>query len=174
MRALIRALVAIAGVLLLWFAGCVWWTLFRPLPSDAKLERLFREHRAELDRLAAMAIDDTQLVGAGSYGVYVRDTSRFNRRLTEEELHSTGRIELLRLLDRAGLPAVSRPRDGVALWFVVVANAGGRRKGIVYSELPLEPIVSSLDSLQRLRSSTWQSAYVPLTPRWFLFLQPRD
>jgi hypothetical protein len=166
--------------MLLSIAGWLWWNLFRPLPSDAQLQRLFQEHRAELDRLAAMALADTQLVGAGhdwmlmSFGVYVLDTPRFNRRLSDDEVRSSRRIELRRLLDRAGLPSVSRSGKGDAVWFVVMSHAGGARKGIVYSERPLKPAVSSLDSLERVRSPSGQAGYVTLAPRWSLFLEPTD
>ena len=153
--------------------GLLWWILFRPLPSDAQLQGLFRDHRAELDQLAAVALADTQLVGAWRFGVYVRDTPRFNRLLMEWEVRSSGRLELRRLLDRAGLPSISRSERGDALRFVVVSRAGGARKGIIYSERPLRPAVSSLDGLER-RSANGESAYVPLAPHWFLFLEPTD
>ena len=180
MRWTIRALLAVAGVMLLSIVGWLWWSLFRPLPSDAQLHRLFRDHRAELDPLAAMALADTQLVGAGhdwrlrGFGVYVRDTPRFNRRLTDREVRATGRIELCRLLNRAGLPAISRSGTGDALRFVVMSHPGGARKGIAYSERPLAPAVASLDSLERRSSALGESGYVILAPRWFLFLEPND
>ncbi len=175
----IRALVAIGGIMLLVVVGWLWWNRFRPLPSDALLRRRFHDHRGELDRLAAMARADSQLVGAGHdwmlmrFSVFVRDTPRFNRMLTDEEARATGRLELRRLLDRVGMPSISRSAEGNAIWFVVMSH-GGARKGIVFSEKPLAPTRSSLDGLEQVRSAYVTPGYVPLAPRWFLFLEPSD
>lgn len=173
------ALVAIAGTLLLVTVGWMGWSLSRPLPSDAVLRSRFHDHRAELDRLAAIAQADTHLVGAGHdpwlmrFTVYVHDTPAFDRMLSDHEVRATGRAELLRLLDRAGLPSVGRSRDGGTVWFAV-RSRWGVRKGIVFSERPLSPTRPSLDGLERDLASGVPPAYVVLAPRWYVFLMPRD
>lgn len=173
----IGAFVAFSGVALLGLVGGLWWNLLRPLPPDAELERRFREHREELDTLVAMAVADTQLVGVGHdpllmrFVVFVHDSPRFNRMLSDGEVRATGRSEYRRRMGRAGVPALSRARGGDAVWFVVRSRIGVR-KGYVYSEKPLAPLRSSLDGLER--ASAGSSGYVALAPRWFLFLEPSD
>ena len=134
--------------------------------SDAALRKRFGEHRAAFDSLATMAVADTQLVGLGPNTVFVRDTATQNRRLTDEEVRASGRSRLVALLQRIGLPGLSRERDGGAIWFVVVTH-DGTRKGYVYSREPREPALGSLDDAP-------QYGYVALAPGWFLFLQPAD
>jgi len=134
--------------------------------SDAALRQRFSAHRAAFDSLATMAVADTQLVGLTPNTMFVRDTPTRNRRLTDEEVRTSGRSRLGLLLQRAGLPALSRERDGEAIWFVVVTR-DGTRKGYVYSRTPREPVLGSLDDAP-------QYGYVALAPGWFLFLQPAD
>jgi hypothetical protein len=175
----IGALVAVGGILLLVGAGRLWWHYFRPLPSDALLRERFHDHRAQLDQLAAMARADTQLVGASHdpmlmrFTVFVRDTPSSRRLLTDGEARATGRTELGRFLDRAGLPAISRSADGNTVWFVA-ASSTEARKGFVFSLNPLAPVRSSLDGLDRGGPGYALSGYVPLAPRWFMFLEPSD
>lgn len=168
-RGRIRTWGSLAGVAILIVVGSLSCGRSLPLPSDAELTTRFREHRSEFDSLAAMALADTQLVGLGTLGrfeVFVRDTSPYNRRLTDDEVRATGRSEFRRLIDRAGVPSLSRSAEGDRVWFVVVSN-GGTRKGLMYSQRPMEPLLTSLDG----RDS---SGYVPLAPRWFLFVEPSD
>jgi hypothetical protein len=70
------------------------------------------------------------------------------------------------LLQSAGLSALSRDRNGGAIWFVV-ASRDGARKGYVYSRDPREPLLGSLDDSP-------QYGYEALAPGWFLFLQPAN
>jgi hypothetical protein len=188
---------ALAGALFaVAITGMLWWGSARPLPSDADLRKGFQVHRAEFDSLAAMALADTLLVGAGIWpgaSIYVRDTPLHDRRLTEDEVMRSGRSAYRRLLKRAGIPSVSRTRKRRELYFVVrsayarlparsrvpvVSSSGqpqrtatsvsGRyRKGFVYAEEPVQPLVSSLDSLESY-------GFVVLAPRWFMFLYPVD
>jgi hypothetical protein len=134
--------------------------------SDAALRRRFSDHRAEFDSLAMMAVADTQLVGIEPNMVFVRDTATQSRRLTDEEVRTSGRSRLGSLLQRTGLPALARERNGGAIWFVVVSH-DGTRKGYVYSRAPREPVLGSLDGAP-------QYGYMALAPGWFLFLQPAD
>ena len=170
------ALASVGGVIA--FAVWLWWNLFRPLPSDASLSSRFHAHRSDFDSLATMALADTQLVGAGHdwmlmrFTVFVHDNARFNRMLTDGEVRATGRAGLRRLIDRAGVPSISRGAD--AVWFVVMSNHGRARKGLVYSERAPGPLRPSLDGLERTKAGYVMPGYVPLAPRWFLFLEPAD
>lgn len=175
----IRVAVAGGGVLL--FAAGAWMgcTPARPLPPDASLGARFREHRKEFDALAAMALADTHLVGAGHdpllmrFTVFVRDTPHANRMLTDEGVRATGRSEYRGLLDRAGIPSIARSREGHSVRFVVMSR-GGARKGIIYSEDTLDPLRTSLDGEEPPGAANQGPGYVPLAPRWFLFLEPSD
>lgn len=162
-------------LLLVAWIGC---PFMGPSPSDASLTRKFREHRQDFDALAKLALADTAFVGAGHdpwlrrFTVYVRDTPHSNRRLTDDEARASGRGQYRRLLDRAGVPAISRGHDGISVRFVV-SSKGEARKGILYSELPLEPVGESLDGVSGPIVSRWHG-YVVLAPRWYLFHEPRD
>jgi len=136
------------------------------MTSDAELRRRFIEHRAAFDSLATLAVADTQLVGLGPNAVFVKDAATQNRRLTESDEHASGRSIYRPLLRRAGLPALSRERDGGAIWFVGESHDGSR-KGYVYSRKPLQPIIDSLDAAN-------QNGYVALARGWFLFLQSAE
>lgn len=148
----------------------LWSGLSGSLPSDAELRKRFQDHRAEFDSLATMALADTLLVGAGAWpltSVFIRGTGAYNRRLTDEEVVSTGRSAYRRLLARAGVPAISRSRKGDAVTFVVQTSQR-QRKGICYSKDP--PPYSQVASLDRVADY----GYVVLAPRWYLFVELRD
>jgi hypothetical protein len=163
MKPLVRALVVVLGVSALAVAAVV---SCGTGPSDATLTARFHAHRNEFEQLAAMAMADTELVGMGHHDVFVLDRPLQHRRLTEAEVRTTGRAGFRPLLERAGLPALSRARTGDAVRFVVVSS-GGRRRGYVYSEKSMEPIVASLDGAPVY-------GYVALAPRWFLFSELSD
>lgn len=136
------------------------------MTSDAALRTRFSEHQASFDSLATMAVADTLLVGLGPNIVFVKGTPTQNRRLTDQEVRASGRSKLCSLLQRTGLPALSRERDGEAIWFVVESHDGSR-KGYVYSHTPRKPLLDSLDDAR-------QYGYVALAPGWFVFLQSSD
>jgi len=161
-----------AGAVALVVSGCIVGCAARPLPTDASLRSRFERHRSEFDSLATIARADSQLVGAGheptGFDVFVRDTSAYHHRLTDDETRATGRLALSRLLERAGVPSIARAADGASIRFVV-AVSGGLRKGIVCSDQPLEPVRASLDGPE-----PGGAGYVPLAPRWFLFVELAD
>src|SRR5262249_15476466 len=98
--------------------------------------------------------------------VFVKASATQNRRLTDQEVQASGRSVFLLLLQRIGLPSLSRERNGDAIWFVVESR-NGSRKGYVYSRKPQQPVLGSLDAAN-------QNGYVTLAPGWFLFLQSAD
>lgn len=161
-----RDVAAIGVFVVAAIVGGMWYTRSPSMTSDADLRKRFVERRALFDSLAMMAVADTQLVGLGPSMVFVKSTATQNHRLTEQEERATGRSGLRPLLQRTGLPALSRGRDGGAIWFVVESN-NDIRKGYVYSRKPVVPILGSLDGAR-------QYGYVALAPGWFIFLQSAD
>src|SRR5262245_55154637 len=149
-------LLAVIAAVLAFAAAVAWWTwnLTRPLPTDAALTARFREHRADFDSLAMVALADTNLVGAAhdwmsmKLEVYVRDTPRNDRLLTPQDVLATGRSAYRRLLDRAEIPSAAR-REG-AVWLVVGSNRSAR-KGFLYSEEGPTPLRSTLNGLEKGR-----------------------
>lgn len=174
---LLLVLAAIGGAVLLVLGVWVGRHFFGPLPADSILRAQFEAHRGEFDALAAMALADSQLVGAGHdpmlsrFTVFIKDTPRFNRVLTEEEVRATGRSEYRRLLDRAGLGSISRSPS--AIWFVVRTNSKAK-KGFLFSERPMAPVEPALDGLDVEVNGYVRSGYVALAPRWYLFLESSD
>jgi len=161
-----RDLVAVGVLVVGTIVGGLLSTRSPAMTSDAELRKRFSERREAFDSLATLAVADTQLVGLGPNTVFVKDSATQNRRLTEPEVRASGRSRLGPLLQRAGLPSLSRERDGGAIWFVVESHDGSR-KGYVYSLRPQQPVLSSLDGAR-------QNGFVALAPGWFLFLQPAD
>ena len=166
---------AVVVCVLSFLAVAAWWTwnLTRPLPTDRSLKVRFQEHRQDFDSLVWIARADTRLVGASHdwmlmrFDMFVHDTPQHDRMLMDWEVSGTGRSIYRKLLDRAGVPGLSRRDDGI--WFVVVASRGAR-KGYVYSEKPLSPVHGSLDGLEKARY--FDVGFVSLAPHWYLFLEP--
>jgi hypothetical protein len=148
------------------------------LPTDARLESLFRGHEDDFRELAALAVADTLLVGAGydpmlrRFSIYVHDTPQADRLLNDRDVSVSGRGAYKRLLDRAGLRHLARSADGTAVRFQVASNANAR-KGIVYSVAPLAPLRASLDGQDVEARRSWRPAYILLAPRWYLYVEPR-
>jgi len=161
-----RDLVAIGVLVVGTIIGGLLSTRSPAMTSDAELRKRFSERRGAFDSLATLAVADTQLVGLGPSMVFVKDSATQNRRLTEQELRASGRSMFRALLQRAGLPSLSREGNGEAIWFVVESHDGSR-KGYVYSLKPQQPVLNSLDGAR-------QNGFVLLAPGWFLFLQPAD
>lgn len=132
-------------------------------------------HRAALDSLAAMATADTMLVGAGLQGttldVYVRDTPTNDRRLSADEVGSSGRSAYARLLGQAGVSGLSRMSGGARIEFTLRSDQQWR-EGLLYTNDALEPLVESLDG--PARSGSRAPAYVRLAPDWYLFRELKD
>jgi hypothetical protein len=171
-RASIAGLIAAASAFGL---GCA---MGDRLPTDARLESLYRGHERDLHELAALAIADTLLVGAGydpilrRFSIYVRDTPQADRLLNARDVHASGRGVYQKLLDRSGLRCISRSSDGTAVRFVVASNADAR-KGLIYSTKLLTPVRPSVDGMSREARRFWRSFYVSLEPGWYVFLEPR-
>ncbi len=122
-----------------------------------------------------MATADTMLVGAGRVGgtfdVTVRDTPTNDRRLSAEEIQSSGRAAYGRLLGAAGVPSVSRMPDGARIAFTLRSDLEWR-EGLLYTHEAMEPLVESLDRLSSAQSRA--PAYVQLAPGWYLFRESKD
>lgn len=174
---LLLVLAAIGGAVLLVFGVWVGRHFLGPLPPDSTLRTQFEAHQGEFDALAAMALADSQLVGAGHdpmllrFTLFLKDSPKSNRMLTEEQVRATGRSEYRRLLDRAGLGSISR--SSRAVYFVVRTNLKAR-KGFLFSEQPLGPMQRSLDGLDVEVDGYVHSGYVALAPHWYLFLESSD
>lgn len=176
--ALVLLFSALGGILTFIRVGRLWGGPSGPLPTDASLTAGFHAHENQLDTLAAKALADSQLIGAGHdpmlgrFSIYVRHTPRAARLLTDDEVRSTGRSDYRKLLDQTGFRNLSRAEDGKRIWFVVRV-AHGVRKGVLYSKEPLKPERASLDSLEAAVRESFGAAYVPLAPGWYLFLESR-
>lgn len=132
-------------------------------------------HRAAFDSLAAMATADTMLVGAGRQGttldVYVRDTPANDRRLSADEVRSSGRSAYARFLHQAGVSDLSRMSGGARIAFTLRSD-GQWREGLLYTNEAMEPLVQSLDSRGSAQSRA--PAYERLAPGWYLFRELED
>lgn len=142
------------------------------LTADAELRRRFEQHRAAFDSLAAAAVADTQLLSVSqgaTLGIYVRGTAEGDRLLTADEIRTTGRSAYGRLLDSVGLHTLSRQGWEPQVSFVMSTNRV-LTKGLVYTRGGVAPQLATLDDLDR--AGPFTTAYVPLAPGWYLFVQP--
>jgi hypothetical protein len=149
---------------------------YKSLPSDVSLLTKWEQHRADFEIMAAMALPDSALVGAGvgipafGFSVYVRDKPKSNRMIFYPEMVRTGRIRYL--LRRAGVPAIARSSNGV--WFTVRSNMDAS-KGLIYSKKALAPLVPTLDGLEKAAGNGYvTAAYREVAPGWYLFLRASD
>ena len=186
---LVKAIVVMAGFGGIVFIALWLWSaskLSPALPSDPVLRARFHDHREHFERLAAMAIVDTQLVSLGQdpfhmrFYVYVGDTLTKHHLLSDEEVRSTGRSGYREQLALAGLDWLTCRPHGRSVWFVV-GRRGGWENGYVYSEDSLKPLRPSIDAPRppgiaangqaSIRPGR-QSGYAAIAPKWFLFLRP--
>lgn len=167
-RWVLRPLLYLGAIVLL----CPGTSCGQHLVSDSNLRARFQSHQAEFDSLAQLAVADTQLVGmcgdGATLSVYVRGTSPDRRLLSPEEVQASGRSDYGRLLERAGVPCLSR---GSRITFTVQTSVRAR-KGIMYTRKAVEPLRESLDGMEQLRYVP--VAFVQVAPGWFLFIEPKD
>jgi len=164
-------LILIAVVLLTLQAGC----FERSHPSDAELERVFRDHQSDFELLLGMSKVDSKVMRISPDFTWLVDDSSWPR--PKDRLgFSEGRWnEYRQLFQKLKLQngLLSYQTQGTT-YFLASSQGlvtGGSGKGYVYSEKALMPLSESLDnvSTELLSKSANHTVYKKIGDNWYLF-----
>lgn len=146
------------------------------LPSDATLEKVFRQHEVEFNRLISMSDDDAKVIRIAQDFTWLEDNSKWPR--PESELGFTKQRwdEYRQLFKELGLKeGLARNTDGSTVELIAFSqglSTGGSGKGYVYSTKELFPLYNSLDELSSTASGG-KYVYKRLKGNWYLFYYSR-
>ncbi len=144
------------------------------VPTDAEREARFREDRKDFERLVAMSDEDPKVI---------RIAYDFTSVLGEKQTGTTGKDRPIGFsqerwdaykdfFGRLGLEAgITRSEDGNLINFTAYTrglSTGGIEKGFMFSRIPVNCVVSSLDDLKALQGREF--ACKSLEGNWFLYL----
>jgi hypothetical protein len=146
-------------------AGAALLVVTRQHPTDAALTKRFYDHASEFEILLRMAQED------GVDQVFLAD---FDRRFQARQspIASERRARYKSLLRTLALIGVVR-HDGGNIVFLVSLKGisiSASRKGYVFTEKAVAPVVDSLDERDASRHGH-RVVYRALTPNWYLYLQ---
>jgi hypothetical protein len=136
-------------------------------PSDASMEERFATHESDFDQLLAMSTADSQVARIKAE---TRDQGpgRPGKVLTEQRWQT-----YRSLFQKTGLHGgIDRSPDYPAATFFIAGYSGIGIKGYVYSEVPLSPLVASLDGkLPREVGPTEHGlfAFKHIKANWYLY-----
>jgi hypothetical protein len=146
-------------------------------PSDAMLERQFFEHEGDFEKLVRMAQEDSHLVRIATDFTWLdTDVSwpRKNVGISEERWN-----EYRAVFRRTGVPDGITKSEGSpsAVFFANWAEGGiasSIYKGIVFSAVPLYPVLDSLD--KRPPAELYDKkghviAYRPIKNNWYIYYE---
>lgn len=146
--------------------------------TDASLRALFFAHRADFEKLRAMAEKDVHVTRIAPDFTWLDDNVAWPRK---DIGFSVERWDAYRaLFRRLELPTgISRGVNPPRIIFPVVVEGlvpTGDTKGFVYSQAPVSPLVRSLD--KRLPNKLWDGpdrshvlVYEPLEGHWYLYYE---
>jgi len=145
------------------------------LRSDGALESHFFAHRAEFERLVAMATEDVHLTRIAPTFTWLDDNVSWPRKnvgISEQRWN-----EYKRLFRRAGVrDGVLKGTDPARILFPIVSEGlvpSGYTKGVVYSAEPLNPVLKSLD--ERPPDKLWNGSHVlvykPIEDHWYIYFE---
>lgn len=144
--------------------------------SDAALKSHFAKHRADFERLVAMANEDAHLTRIAPDFTWLDDDvscPRKNVGISEERWN-----EYRRLFRSVNVPSgiTNDIRNSRVLFPIVVAGMvpAGYEKGLIYSATPLTPVLKSLD--ERPSDQYWDDrghvlVYKPISDHWYIFYE---
>lgn len=147
----------------------------RSFPSDAAITDQFSEHRADFEQLETMAAQDNHLVRIGNKFTWLDTDASWPRK--NVGISSDRWDEYKRLFRRAGLPdGFSKDVDPPRLLFPVASRGlvpTGGEKGIVYSPVPLKPVLKSLNNKppDALYDHGHVIAYKPIEKDWYIYYE---
>jgi hypothetical protein len=154
-------------------------TLFaipRPYPSDNALRARFFAHRADFERLVAMANEDSRLTRIAPDFTWLDDNVAWPRK--DVGISESRWNEYRRLFRKVGATqGILKGVNPIRIIFPI-ASAGlvptGYSKGLVYSQAPLNPVLESLD--KEPPDKLWDGpdhnhvlVYAPIEDHWYIY-----
>jgi hypothetical protein len=146
-----------------------------PWRSDAALKSHFVKQRADFERMAAMANEDVHLTRVAPDFTWLDDSVAWPR---ENVGISKDRWDEYRRLFRNVDASVGfwKNIDPPRIFFPIVSAGlvpAGYTKGVVYSAVPLSPLLKSLD--ERPPEQYWERSHVlvykPIDDHWYIYFE---
>jgi hypothetical protein len=138
----------------------------------------FLAHRADFERLVVMANEDTHLIRIAPDFTWLDDDSAWPRKNVgfSEQRWNDYRQIFRRVGATEGILNYNHP---TLILFPIVSTGlvpTGTNKGLAYSEVPLNPILKSLDqeppdNLRDGRDRTHVRAYKPIDKNWYIYYE---
>jgi hypothetical protein len=146
--------------------------------SDEALRGRFLAHRADFERLVAMANEDSHLIRIASDFTWLDDDSSWPRK--NVGISAQRWDDYRQLFQKVGAKVgIGRSEDSPGIFIPIMTEGfvpSGSEKGLVYSQTPLTPVLKSLD--QRPPHKYWDGSdrshvlvYKHLEGPWYIFYQ---
>ena len=146
--------------------------------SDEALQARFLAHRADFERLVAMANEDNHLTRIAPDFTRLDDDASWPRKnvgISEQRWN-----DYRQLFQKVGAKTgISRSEDSPGIFISIFTQGlvpSGSEKGFVYSQTPLSPVRKSLDN--RPPQALWDGpdhnhilVYRPIGDHWYIFYQ---
>src|ERR1035438_9102950 len=148
----------------------------KPLPSDKALRARFFAHRADFERLVAMANEDSRLTRIASDFTWLDDDVAWPRK--DVGISEQRWTEYRQIFRRVGASdGILKGIEPTRIIFPIMSVGlvpSGFEKGIVYSEAPLSPVLKSLDDRPLhqkgpVRYSSHVLVYKQITDHWYIY-----
>ncbi len=145
------------------------------LRSDAALQSLFLNHRADFESLVAMSDEDVHLTRIAPNFTWLDDSVAWPRKNVGISEQRWDEYRLLFQRTHASTGVIKRS-DPTRIMFPIVSGGlvpTGFSKGLVFSRTPLSPVLKSLD--EKPPDQLWQGSrvlvYKPIDKDWYLYYE---
>jgi hypothetical protein len=150
----------------------------KPLPSDKALRARFFAHRADFEKLAAMANEDSRLTRIAPDFTWLDDEVAWPRKnvgISEQRW-----TEYKQIFRRVGASdGIAKGTEPTRIIFPIMSIGlvpTGFAKGIVYSEAPLSPVLESLNDRPLHQKGTGPDSshvlvYKPIENHWYIYYE---
>ena len=150
-----------------------------PHPSDAALEKIFREHETEFESLLSVSKIDSKVMRIAPDFTWLVDDASWPRPKEKLGFSEDRWNQYRQLFQKLELMnGLLSYQDEKITYFLASTKGlvtGGSGKGYVYSEKGLEPLADSLDKVspELLNKSANRTVYKRIKPNWYLFYDSR-
>jgi len=148
----------------------------KPLPSDEALRARFLGHRADFEKLVAMANEDNNLTRIALDFTWLDDDVSWPRK--DVGISAQRWTDYRQIFQKVGASEGILNYTNPTLIFFPIASMGlvpaGSEKGLVYSQTSLNPVLKSLD--EKPSDALWDGpdrshvlAYKPIGDHWYIY-----
>ncbi len=150
----------------------------KPLPSDKALRARFFAHRADFEKLVAMANEDSRLTRIAPDFTWLGDDVAWPRKnVGISEQRWTDYRQIFRIIGASD--GIIKGTEPARIIFPIVSRGlvpTGFEKGIAYSETTLSPVLKSID--ERPPDEDWNGpdrshvlVYKQITTHWYIYYE---